>query len=481
MIDRVFDILIKDGELIDGLGTPRYKSDLGIEKDKIVAIGQLSHTKARKTINAKNLIVSPGFIDVHTHDDNLIFHDRSMKPKTSQGVTSVIVGNCGISLAPLILNKHKVPPPPQDLLGDRESYIYPTFADYRTSIEKRPPATNVGFLAGHGTLRICSMTDTNRPAKSSEIDKMQYLLAESMNSGGMGISTGLIYGPNKSASLDEITAVTEVAADYDGIYTTHMRDEGEHINEAMEEAFLIGQRTSIPVIISHHKCMGKSNFGRSTDTLGRINHAKMMHTVGLDAYPYTAASTVIIPEMVAISERVIITWSDTHPDFSGHDLDYIANKMKCRKEEAAAALIPGGAIYFLMSESDVQNILKHPDTMIGSDGLPNDVHPHPRLWGTFPRVIGHYARDVGIFSLEEAIRKMTSLSASYFKIKKRGELTPGSYADVVLFDPTTIKDASTYENPKAPAIGIHKVIVNGQVVFDEGKTGHKRPGIPLLK
>ena len=148
MIDRVFDILIKDGELIDGLGTPRYKSDLGIEKDKIVAIGKLSHAKARKTINAKNLIVSPGFIDVHTHDDNLIFHDRSMKPKTSQGVTSVIVGNCGISLAPLILNKDKVPPPPQDLLGDRESYIYPTFADYRTSIEKRPPATNVGFSLG---------------------------------------------------------------------------------------------------------------------------------------------------------------------------------------------------------------------------------------------------------------------------------------------------------------------------------------------
>ncbi|MBR71754.1 MAG: D-aminoacylase [Rhodospirillaceae bacterium] len=475
-----YDILIKNGDVINGLGTPRFKSDIAIDNDKIVAISSLDGAKAEMVIDATDMIVSPGFIDVHTHDDNLIFSDSSMRPKISQGVTSIIVGNCGVSLAPLILNQVS-PPPPQDLLGEKDSYKYSNFSEYRSAIEKYPPATNVGFLAGHGTLRICAMESTEKPASPSEIKKMQILIDEAMSVGGLGISTGLIYEPNKAATIDEISAVTEVVANYGGIYTTHMRDESNQINKSIEETLLIGQRTNAPVIISHHKCMGKSNYGRSSETLRRINQAKSFQTVGLDAYPYTAASTVILPEMVEMSERVIITWSKTFPNFSGHDLEYICNQMKCKKEDSVKALMPGGAIYFLMNESDVQKILQHPDTMIGSDGLPNDKHPHPRLWGTFPRVLGHYARDIGIFTLEEAVRKMTSLSARTFKLKNRGELIPGSFADVVIFDPKTVKDNATYDNPLKPSEGIDTVIVNGTIVFENGIHSSSRPGVPLLR
>lgn len=475
-----YDILITGGEVIDGTGAPRKKADVGISGDRIVALGDLTNSSASRTIDASGRIVSPGFIDVHTHDDNLLFKDPAMTPKTSQGVTTVVVGNCGISLAPLVLGD-KLPPPPQDLLGQADSFRHSTFAAYTDALRHTPPAANAGFLVGHGTLRLCAMDDVEKPASAAEIDRMRDLLAEGMDAGALGISTGLIYAPNKAATTDEITAITEVAAEKGGIYVTHMRNEADDIEIAMDEAFTIGDRANLPVVLSHHKCAGKPNHGRSPTTLGLIDAAKKRQSVGLDAYPYTAGSTVIMPDMVPLAERVIITWSDTRPEFAGQDLADVAKSLGCSEADAARQLMPGGAIYFIMSEDDVQRILAYPDTMIGSDGLPHDKHPHPRLWGTFPRVLGHYARDLGLFTLEEAVRKMTGLSAARFGLKDRGEVRVDAFADLVIFNAETVIDKGDFEHPLEPAAGIDVVMVNGTIIREGGAETGARPGQPLAR
>ena len=477
---KYFDLIIRKGTVIDGTGAPRKLADIGIVENRIIEIGDLHDAESSKVINANGLIVSPGFIDVHTHDDNLIFTDPSMAPKTTQGVTSVIVGNCGISLAPLKLN-NKTPPPPQDLLGGADCYKFDTFQSYVNTIKSFPPATNIGFLAGHGTLRLCAMHETNKVANTKEIEKMQEILFEAMNAGALGISTGLIYGPNKKATLEEISLVSEVAALNGGIYTTHMRDEGDNIIEAMDEAFAVGSNINIPVVISHHKCVGTKNYGKSSITLSKICSQQEKRAVSLDAYPYTAASTVILPEMVLSSEKVVITWSKTMPQFAGQDLEDICQQLGCDLIEAAKSLMPGGAIYFMMNEEDVQRILKFPDTMIGSDGLPHDKHPHPRLWGTFPRVLGHYSRDIKLFKLEEAIHKMTGLSASRFQIKDRGFIRKGAYADIVIFDSEKIIDSATFTDPIQSAKGIIMVLVNGKVIRENGIDTDARPGEVILR
>lgn len=478
--DTKYDVLITGGEVIDGTGAPRKRADVGIVGDRIMAVGDLAESTADRTIKADGRVVSPGFIDVHTHDDNLLFTDPAMTPKTSQGVTTVIVGNCGISLAPLVLGEDP-PPPPQDLLGTSESFRHNSFSAYADALRHTPPAANAGFLVGHGTLRLSAMADVDREASAAEVDRMRDLLAEGMDAGALGFSTGLIYAPNKAATTDEIAAISEVSAEKGGLYVTHMRNEAADIEEAMDEAFTIGDRAGLPVVISHHKCAGAPNHGRSPVTLGKIDAAKQRQSVGLDAYPYTAGSTVIMPDMVPLAERVIITWSDARPEFAGQDLADVAKQLGCSEADAAQQLMPGGAIYFIMSEDDVQRILAYPDTMIGSDGLPHDKHPHPRLWGTFPRVLGHYARDLGLFTLEEAVRKMTGLSAKRFGLADRGEVREGAFADLVIFDPATVIDAGDFANPLEPAAGIDMVMVNGTVIREDGTATGARPGRPLAR
>jgi N-acyl-D-amino-acid deacylase len=473
------DVLFKGGTVIDGTGGPRARADVAVEGDRIVAVGVLDGMKAARTIDATGRIVSPGFIDAHTHDDNLLLVDRDMTPKTSQGVTTVIAGNCGVSLAPLTL-KGAVPPP-LDLLGGLDDFRYPKFADYVAALDETPPAANAGLLVGHSALRLDTMDDVDRPANAGEIDAMRERLAEGMEAGALGFSTGLIYAPNKAATTDEVAAVAEVAGAAGGLYVTHMRNEHDGVEESLEETFEIGRRAGAGVVISHHKCAGKANFGRSKDTLARIDKARKTQSVGLDVYPYTAGSTVMLPDMVRKAERVIVTWSEPHPEYSGRDLADVAREMGLDPVDAAEKLRPGGGIYFMMDEADVQRIIAYGHSMIGSDGLPHDKHPHPRLWGTFPRVLGHYARDLGLLTLEDAVRCMTGLTAHEFGLTDRGEVRVGAFADLVMFDPDTIIDTATFEAPKTPAAGIDVVMVNGAVIRENGAMTGARPGRALRR
>ena len=477
--EEQYDVLFTGGTVIDGTGAPRVRADVAVTGDRIAAVGDLAEALAGRTIDATGCIVSPGFIDAHTHDDNLLLVDPDVTPKTSQGVTTVIAGNCGVSLAPLTPGRPT--PPPLDLLGGPADFRYPRFADYVAALDEAPPAANAGLLVGHSALRLNTMDDVDRPATAGEIDAMRERLAEGMEAGALGFSTGLIYGPNKAATTDEVAAVAEVAGAAGGLYVTHMRDEGADIETAMEEAFEIGRRAGTGVVISHHKCAGRANFGRSGETLALIEKTRRSQSVGLDVYPYTAGSTVLMPEMVGKAERVIVTWSEPHPEHAGRDLPDVAAEMGLDPIAAAERLQPAGGIYFMMDEADVRRIMAYEHSMIGSDGLPHDQHPHPRLWGTFPRVLGHYSRELGLLTLEDAVRRMTGLTAAQFGLTDRGEVRAGAYADLVMFDAETIADEATFEAPTRPAAGIDIVMVNGAIVREGGRVTGKRPGRALRR
>ena len=473
--ERQYDVLFKGGTVIDGTGAPRVRADVAVSGDRIAAVGgYLDASAAARTIDATGRIVSPGFIDAHTHDDNLLLVDRDMTPKTSQGVTTVVAGNCGISMAPL--RPGRPVPPPLNLLGPPEDFRYPRFADYVAALDEAPPAANAALLVGHSALRLDTMDDVERPATASEIDAMRERLAEGMEAGAIGFSTGLVYGPNRAATTDEVAVVAEVAGAAGGLYVTHMRNEEDGVDRALEEAFEIGRRAGAGVVISHHKCAGRRNFGRSRETLALIDRARETQSVGLDVYPYTAGSTVLLAEMVDHAERVIVTWSEPHPEAAGRDLAEVAGELGLDPVAAAEALKPAGAIYFMMDEADVRRIMAYEHSMIGSDGLPHDRHPHPRLWGTFPRVLGHYARELRLLTLEDAVRRMTGLSAARFGLADRGVVRAGAYADLIVFDAETIADRATFEAPTLPAAGIDLVMVNGAVIREGSRATGNRPG-----
>ena len=307
------------------------------------------------------------------------------------------------------------------------------------------------------------------------------LLEKLLDAGVIGFSTGLFYPPARAAPADEVVQLLKVAAPYGAVYATHMRDEADDVEELLNESFASAKAAGISLVISHHKCMFKRNHGRSATTLGLIDRARAQQTVGLDVYPYIAGSTSLLAELVAKSDRVLITWSSPHPECNGRDLREVARLWNCDVEQAVERLIPAGAIYFNLSEDDLQRILRYPHSMIGSDGIPQDGAPHPRLWGTFPRVLGHYARDLGLMPLEVAVHKMTGLPAKTFRVKERGLIAVGNHADLVLFDADTIADAATFEEPTKPALGIKLVMVNGTIVVEGGQQSTARPGRVLRR
>jgi N-acyl-D-amino-acid deacylase len=448
-----------------------------VKDDRIVGVGDLKQVKGAREISAGKLALAPGFVDTHTHDDRALLSDPLMECKISQGVTTVVAGNCGISLAPLAIEGY--PPPPLDIIGREAKQFFPSFDAYLTALDREPPALNAVCQVGHSTLRVGTMDKVNRPATASEVDAMRGKLEKAMVQGAIGLSTGLYYPPAENAPTDEIVALTRVVRDQGGIHTTHMRDEASHLLDSVNETISIGQAADVPIVISHHKASGLPNHGMVKGSLALIAEARKRQKLGLDAYPYVASSTMLDPGRFQLASKVIVTWSKSHPEFAGKTLDEAAKALNTTLEDAAARLMPAGAIYFMMSEDDVQRVLSFPYTMIGSDGLPHDEHPHPRLWGTFPRVLGHYARDVKLFSLEEAVRRMTALSAAQFGLTDRGMLREGAYADLVLFDPDTIADAATFERPKTPAKGIAEVFVNGRSVWKDGQATGNRPGRAL--
>lgn len=467
------DILIEGGTLIDGTGGDRVRADVAIKGDRIIGVGSALPVAAETTIDANGFVVTPGFIDVHTHDDRAVLSSPDMTNKISQGVTSVIAGNCGVSLAPL---RRCEPPPPLNLLGGRDWYRFGTFADYAQALTENPPATNIAMLVGHSTLRVGVMDDLNRAATGAEIERMGGLLDDSLAAGCIGLSTGLAYPTATAAPTEEVVELAKRLAPFHGIYVTHMRDEGDYVVESTRETITIGERSGVPVVISHHKSSGRNNWGRTRETLAIIAAAQKNQSINLDVYPYTASSTVLMSEFIESAERVIVTWSTPHPEVAGRDLDDIKQEWGCSLDDAIDRLLPAGAIYFQMHEDDLRRVLKFSNAMIGSDGLPHDEFPHPRLWGTFPRVLGHYCRDVGLFSLEQAVRRMTSVPASVFGLRDRGVVRGGAFADLVIFDSEQIIDTADFKAPKRPAAGIEMVIVNGQPVWRDVTWTGERPG-----
>ncbi len=476
-----FDLIVRNATVIDGTKAPRFSAEIGVRDGKIAAIGRLDQASADTEIDASGLIAAPGFIDAHTHDDRLLLSDRDVTPKVSQGVTTVIAGNCGISLAHSPSPKG-APTPPLDLLDTEGSWFrFPSFRAYRETLEATPAAINAACLVGHTTFRVATMDRLDRVATAAEIAKMRAMAQESLASGAIGVSTGTAYPPAACASTEEIIEVCRPLTEFGGLYVTHMRNEDDRITESMEETFTIGRELAVPVVISHHKCVGTRNHGRSPETLALIEKTLSSQPVALDCYPYIASSTVLRYDRLEQSSRIIITWSKPHPEFSGMDLDEVAKRLNMTQAEAVEAIKPAGAIYFMLDEKDVQRILKFDDTMIGSDGLPHDAKPHPRLWGTFPRVLGHYSRDLKLFPLETAVYKMTGLPAAKFGLEGRGVLKPGAHADITLFNAQTIIDAADFQNSTRPAVGIHAVMVNGVPVWRDGRPTGARPGRVLTR
>jgi N-acyl-D-amino-acid deacylase len=481
-VERHFDLLIRNGTVIDGTGVPRRAGDVGVKGDRIAEVGALSDASAELVLDARGKVVAPGFIDAHTHDDRLLLSSPDMAPKVSQGVTTVVAGNCGVSLAPVPARMRTPVTPPLDLLDETGGWFrFPTFAAYVDELRTHPPATNAVLLVGHTTLRVVTMGDLERPATTAEIVRMREMAGEALRAGACGISTGLYYEPAAAAPTEEVIEVCRPLREHGGLYCTHMRNEADRVMESLDESARIGRELGVPIVISHHKVNGVRNHGRSPETLGFIAAQRKQQPIALDCYPYCAASTILTADRAAVASRTLVTWSKPHPECAGKDLDELARLWAVSQAEAADRLVPAGAIYFSMAEDDVRRILAFEPTMVGSDGLPHDAFPHPRLWATFPRVLGHYARDVGLFPLEQAVHKMTGLTAESYGLQGRGVLASGAYADITIFDPDTVGEGATFEHPIAPARGIEAVVVNGAMVWHGGKVTGARPGRVLRR
>ena len=467
------DLIIRDATVFDGLGAPRFEADVAVTGDRIIAVGDLGVYEADRDVDADGLALAPGFIDAHTHDDRAVLCGPAcMLCKMSQGVTTVVVGNCGISLSPVRMKSRPVPP--LDLLGDESWFTFDSFGEYAERLARDPSPVNTYALIGHMSLRVEAMSgDTQRAATDREAAHMQARLKEALAQGASGFSTGLYYPPNMMAPTDEVIAVAEALRAAGGLYVTHMRDEANDVLLSIEETLKIGRAVGVPVVISHHKCSMPENFGRSVETLPLIDNGGGgaeggFRRLSLCGGLHCADAAPAAPGRAGADHLVRAASGIRRPDAGRH-----RHGMAGWTRSAAAERLTSGRRDLLPDgRADVQRIMAHRLAMIGSDGLPHDTYPHPRLWGTFPRVLGHYARDLGLFSLEEAVRKMTGHTASVFGMVDRGVIREGAYADLVLFDPATVRDASTYDAPTRPAEGILETWVNGQsaYVFGDGAT-----------
>ncbi|MCH9675827.1 MAG: D-aminoacylase [Gammaproteobacteria bacterium] len=490
------DIKIVGGTVIDGQNGDRFEADIGIKEGVIHTVGDLSGTSAANEIDATGRIVAPGFIDVHTHDDFAALLHPDMGFKLVGGVTTCVVGNCGFGAAPFteacVMGKAMHP--------DLSLSPYDGYHGYLDRLRATAPGVNIGVLAGHGTLRLAAMGTDDREPSGAEMAAMRGLLDEGIEAGVLGLSSGLIYEPGRYAQTQELIELASQLRDAGGLYATHMRDEGEQLLESVEEAIAIGAGAGVPVQISHHKASGRESWGRVVQSLALIDAAQARgESVHADQYPYTAGSTILkaVLENGAFLNRdggmgrvsaddVIIASAAECPQWEGQSIATIAAALEMPARAAAEHVIsrvPGATVVLhLMDEEDVKTVMRHASTMIGSDGIPTlNGRPHPRLYNSFARVLGHYARDEKLFSLETAVYRMTGFSAEKFGLAGRGVIAEGNAADVVVFDAERIIDRGTFEEPNLYPDGIDCVIVNGNVAVNNGTVTAHRYGQPLRR
>ena len=487
MPDSTYDLLIEGGQIIDGTGSPRYAADLAVRDGRIAAIGRVDGT-ARRTIDATGRVVTPGFIDVHAHDDAAVL-STPMDFKLMQGVTTDIVGNCGAGIAPALRDGQRGMPGVEIVLGPLPEATWETFGQYMDTVEAAHPAVNVGCFIPHGIVRARHVGLENRAPTESELAAMVADVEEGMAAGALGLSTGLIYLPGTFAQTDEIIALARASARAGGIYMSHIRNESDRLLEAVGEATAIGREAGLAVEVSHHKASDRPNWGKTAESIALIERERASGVdVTFDVYPYTAGSTILAAargvQAEIEPEMVMVASVREKREYEGKNLAQIAEMLGMDPADPAAVVSrvlsdePAAvAVFFSMDEADVRRVMSHPLCMIGSDGIPSPTgKPHPRLYGTFPRVLGHYVRDAQLFPLEEAVRKMTSLPAQRMNLPGRGELREGWAADIVVFDPDTITDTATYEEPRQYPAGIDCIIVNGEVAGENGRQTAARVG-----
>ena len=521
-----YDVLIENGRVIDGTGNPWFKADVGLKGDAIEAVGSLRGADAKRRIDAQGMVVAPGFIDIHSHSDYYVLVDPRVESKVRQGVTTEVVGNCGSSAAPMNeevrVYREKYM---RARLGEDFQFNWETMGDYLGLIDESGASFNLIAVVGQGTIRQNVMGHENREPTKAELKAMKGLVADAMEDGAWGMSTGLIYTPSTFAKTEEIIELASVLADYGGVYFSHIRGEGETLLEAVDEAVRIGREAGVPVQIAHFKASGKPYWGRTEDSLRLVGEGREQGVdVTFDQYPYIASSTGLASYMPhwaqegghdRLLERlkdpeirkrikedpgsiyrdwsaVMIASAKNHPEYEGKRVTEIAELEGKEPPEAVFDLLLAeeaqvSVVSFGISEEDVRRVMRSPYGMVGSDGsavAPGGIlgrgKPHPRFYGTFPRVIGHYVRE-GVISLQEAVRKMTSAPAQRLGLRDRGLLREGFKADITVFNHERVKDEATFVDPHRFASGIPYVIVGGEVVIDQGEHTGALPGRALRK
>lgn len=499
----VFDVVILNGLLIDGSGSEAVQRDIGIRGDVITAIGKLENVLAQRTIDASGLMISPGFIDLHSHAENDLLARPDAMNNIRQGVTTLLAGNCGGS--------------PIDV------------DDYFKRISQQSTALNVGLLIGHNSVRSEVMQRENRHATDAEMEAMKALVERAMKQGAFGMSSGLLYIPGTFAPPEELISLAAVVNALDGFYASHMRSEGSKVIEALQEAIDVGEKTGIPVHISHHKTAGPSAWGLSQQTLAMIDTQRSKGLdVSLDVYPYTASNTnlgVLMPSWslaggqqafvermqdptarerihkevkdILLNQRsgmefsrIFISQYASDPSLEALTFEQVlqARGAELTLDNAASLAMElqlnggGRGIYHTMTDDDLERIMSHPMASIASDGagVPwMQGSPHPRNYGTYPRIIARYVRDKQLFSLPEAVKKMTSIPAERMRLKDRGLIKESYKADILIWDPELIQDLSSFSEPHQYSTGIDYVMVNGTLVIDKGEATGARPGLAL--
>ena len=463
-----FDFVFRDAIVVDGTGANRFVADVAVQGDRIAEIGTVSGN-ARTEIDASGLVLAPGFIDVHTHDDFSLETSPDMAFKTLQGVTTVVTGNCGTSVA--------------------------GFPDWIDARRESPAAVNVAALVGHGTIREAVIgRSTDRHATPTELTAMRDEVRRALDAGAIGMSTGLVYEPGRYSPAEEVEELARIVAQRNGIYTSHMRNENSGLVESVRETIDIGRATGVKVQVSHLKAIGVQNAALARVAVNEIRAARAAGVdVMADQYPYSRGSTALDQYVSADSFRasnnfgfvaadaVMIAFAPHNPGWEGRTLESIAMEMGLGAPEAAEEIVrqEGRACMVVIANQTEENIaliLKEDFVMIGSDGIPAGSRPHPRLHHTFPRVLGEYARNRGVITLETAVHKMTGMSANRFSLDGRGVIAPDASADLVLFDYGNIIDTGTYEDPKTVPLGIVGVWTNGTRIVDGSTSTNAHPG-----